>query len=399
MNRTLNISVAYLNTFLFSCVQMILYVTIPFISEVSGISIAHIAGSISIGSLCFAFTGPFWASMSDKWGRKKVLGIGMLGLGTSFLLLSSIFALNPHLELTTKIALIYISRFSYGLLASAIVPVSQAWQLDLSPNAERIKILTRNSMCLNLGRLCGPIIVLIKGVNFDHLIYVATFLIVTLAIVEILSTKESNEFNEGKMGTHKISVQFYKGLIKQSVLPIFLALIFTSFIGILHSTLGHHLKNVFNIRGETATLFMAKIVFAISIIGFLSQYIGQKLPKSKWKWILNTGATTLMIGAFLLNSADTFNKIWIAISILGVGLALVPPVYLSLISKKHSNENIYGKQVGLASVAHSLGYALGAGIMALCLKFHLISITFAIVLVSIFTLMITVKISLTKEVY
>ncbi|MBY0416112.1 MAG: MFS transporter [Bdellovibrionales bacterium] len=396
MNKNINISIAYTNTFIFSCVQMILYVTIPYISEVSSISIAHIAGSISIGSLLFAFTGPFWASVSDKWGRKKVLAIGMAGLCLSFLLLTSIFALNPHLALNVKITLIYISRFLYGLLASAIVPVSQAWQLDLSPNTERIKVLTRNSMCLNLGRLLGPIIVLFKKVDFDQLIYVSTAIIMVLALFEIFSKSETNE--EIKSG-HSFNFANYKKLIHASVLPILLAIIFTSFIGILHSTLGHHLKVIFNIRGEIATLLMAKIVIAISLIGFLSQIVSQKLPKSKWKWTLNTGAITLLVGAFLLNAADTMPSMWIAVCILGVGLALIPPVYLALISKKNTNENVYGKQVGLASIAHSLGYALGAGIMALSLKMDLISITFAIVLVSIFTLLITLKISWTKEVY
>jgi len=396
MRNKVNISIAYINTFIFSCVQMILYVTIPYISEVSSISIAHIAGSISIGSLLFAFTGPFWASMSDKWGRKKVLGIGMVGLSLSFLLLSSIFALNPHLALTTKIVLIYLSRILYGLLSSAIVPVSQAWQLDLSPNINRMKVLTRNSMCLNLGRLLGPVIVLFKQVNFDQLIYVSTSIILVLALTELFSKQEINEEMQGQ---HNFSFKNYKNLIKVSVHPIFLALIFTSFIGILHSTLGHHLKVIFNIRGEQATILMAKIVIAISLIGLFSQFISQKIPKTKWKWTLNAGSLTLLVGAFLLNAAVTLNDVWIAVCILGVGLSLIPPVYLALISKKNSNENAYGRQVGLASIAHSLGYALGAGIMALSLKMNLISITFAIILVSLLTLMITIKISRTSEAY
>jgi vacuolar-type H+-ATPase subunit I/STV1 len=251
-------------------------------------------------------------------------------------------------------------------------------------------------MCLNLGRLLGPIIVLFKKVNFDHLIYVSTGIILTLAIFEIFSTKEHNENIKGK---HSFSIAHYKRLIQASVLPIFLALIFTSFIGILHSTLGHHLKVIFNIRGEVATIFMAKIVIVISLIGLSAQFVSQRLPKAKWKWTLNIGALALLVGAFLLNSAHTINSVWRAVGILGVGLALIPPVYLALISKKNTNENIYGKQVGLASVAHSLGYALGAGIMALSLKLNLISITFAIVLVSIFTLLITLKISWAKEAY
>ncbi len=387
---------------------MILYVTIPFISEVSSISIGHIAGSISIGSLFFAFTGPFWASMSDRYGRKKIIGLGMTGLASSFLLLSSIFALNPHLDLETKITLIYLSRIIYGLLASAVVPVSQAWQLDLAPNKERIKVLTRNSMCLNLGRITGPILVLYKGVNFDELIYAYTLIILLLAIYEILTKEETTELVKG---THKIKISNYIELIKQSTLPIFLALIFTSFIGILHSTLGHHLKVLFNIRGDAATLFMAKIVIVISILGLITQFISQKSIKkieilnkknnSRWKSMMFIGSISLITGAIILNSATATKDIWISVCILSVGLSLIPPVYLALISKKHKNaiENEYGKQVGLASVAHSLGYAVGAGLMALVLKLHLFSIGVAIVIVSIAIFTITIRIGTKKEIY
>lgn len=377
---------------------MILYVTIPYISEVSSISISHIAGSISIGSLLFAFTGPFWASMSDRYGRKKIIGVGMIGLGGAFLLLSSIFALNPHLELNTKIILIYISRILYGLLASAVVPVSQAWQLDLYPNKERIKILTRNSMCLNLGRITGPILVLYKGVNFDELIYIYTAIIIILAIYEIFATQENLAWNKE---AHKIKLENYLWLVKKSTLPILLALIFTSFIGILHSTLGHHLKTVFNIRGDAATIFMAKIVITISILGFLTQFISQKFFKqnNRWKIMLFIGSITLITGAIILNNAITTKDIWISIIILSLGLSLIPPVYLSLISKKNSSENEYGKQVGLASVAHSLGYALGAGLMALVLKMHLFSIGMAILMVSIAIFCLTLTIGTKKEIY
>lgn len=387
---------------------MILYVTIPFISEVSSISISHIAGSISIGSLFFAFTGPFWASMSDRYGRKKIIGIGMGGLALSFILLSSIFALNPHLNLDMKIALIYLSRIIYGLLASAVVPVSQAWQLDLCPNRERIKVLTRNSMCLNLGRITGPILVLVKGINFDELIYVYTTIIFILALYEISSGTKNQEWNKN---AHKIELSKYLKLVKKSALPILLALVFTCFIGIIHSTLGHHLKEIFKIRGDAATLFMAKIVIVISVLGFFTQLISQKLIRKKdihanknnfqWKSMMFVGSLSLIVGAYTLNSATTTQNIWISVCILSFGLSLIPPVYLALISKKNidENENVYGRQVGLASVAHSLGYALGAGIMALALKMHIFSIGIAIMFVSIAIFFITITIGTKKEIY
>ena len=145
--------IAYLNTMTFSCVQILLYTTIPYIADTTLLQTATIIGSISVGSFIFAGMGPFWAAKSDTWGRKRVLSLGMLGMGFSFLLLSALFLFNQELSMTMKISMIYGSRVIYGLLASAVVPVSQAWQLDLIDTKDKMKVLTRNSMCLNVGRI------------------------------------------------------------------------------------------------------------------------------------------------------------------------------------------------------------------------------------------------------
>ena len=196
--------IAYLNTMTFSCVQILLYTTIPYIADMTFLQTATIIGSISVGSFIFAGMGPFWATKSDKWGRKRVLSIGMLGMGFSFLLLSSIFLFNKDLSMTMKISMIYGSRIIYGLLASAIVPVSQAWQLDLIDSKDKMKVLTRNSMCLNVGRILGPILILFKKVDFEHIICLTTLenhhkdpfdrIILSQAVSEnlIIISKDSN---------------------------------------------------------------------------------------------------------------------------------------------------------------------------------------------------------------
>lgn len=394
MLNNIELKLVYVNTFLFSCIQMLLYVTIPYIENKTGIPVHHLAGSISIGSLIFAFSGPIISSLSDRLGRKKVISVSMLGLGISFLILSLIFIFNNQLSLPTKIALIYISRIIYGLLASGIVPVSQAALLDHFTDRPRIKTLSKNSMSLNLGRIIAPILILIKGVNFIELIYIATIFIFASSFYQLKKSEKT------KLELKSVNFDFksFSGLIKISKFPILLALVYTGFIGILHSTLGHHLKKIFLIKGEEATILMAQIVLAISLIGFISQGLIQKFKNDNWKTIMNLGAGTLILGAFILNYTSTISMMWVSIFIIGIGLALIPPVYLSLISKKIKDENYFGRQIGVASVAHSLGYAFGAGLIALSLKMNLVSITFTIVFISIVIGSIVTKINFDQEI-
>ena len=387
-----SLMIAYLNTLTFSCVQILLYTTIPYIAEQTSLQTATIIGAISVGSFIFAFMGPFWASNSDNWGRKRVLSFGMFGMFFSFLLLCSLFIFNKELTLTIKIAIIFISRIIYGLLASAVVPVSQAWQLDLIDTKDKLKVLTRNSMCLNVGRVLGPVLILIKKVDFEHMIYAGTVWVLFLALgCFFTSSNTKNEKIQSKeIKALKIEIPKYqwKELFKESMIPILLALIFTSFIGVLHSTLGHHLKITFALKGDEASVLMAKMVLISSLFALLVQQSSQWIFKGEWKLRLVVGASGLIIGSFILTSAATISAAWAALMVISVGLALIPPVYLALISHSASATNVTGKKIGFASIAHSLGYAFGAGLIALSMKMNIVSNMTVISFISIVTFLI-----------
>lgn len=398
MNSTrAQLAIAYLNTLTFSCVQMILYTTIPYISEQTGVATATIIAAISVGSLLFAGFSPYWATRSDALGRKKVLSFGMLGMGLSFILLSSLFIFNDTLSLSAKIAIVFLARIVYGLLASAIVPVSQAWQLDLIDEAEKIKVMTRNSMCLNLGRILGPVIILFKKVNFEFMIYGATIWILTLATSCFLtSTSALKNSSASQSLTFKEILRAqskkWKVSIHESLYPILLALIFTGFVGILHTFLGHHLKVTLDIRGDQATVLMAKIVLVLSLIALIVQQTSIWLLKSAWKPRVLIGSSSLVAGSFVLMQATSEAQIWFSVVLISFATALIPPAYLALVSQSKSaqKESVYGKKVGLASIAHSLGYALGAALIALSMKLHILSEAAVVMIVSLSIMVVVI---------
>ncbi len=392
-NRS-KLAIAYLNTLTFSCVQMILYTTIPYIAEQTGVATSNIIAAISIGSLFFAVCSPYWATKSDRLGRKRVLSIGMFGMGLSFILLSSLFLFNQSLSVTVKVVMVFAARIIYGLLASAVVPVSQAWQLDLTDEDQRIKVMTRNSMCLNLGRILGPVIILFKKVNFEFMIFGATIWIFTLAIGCFMSSTSAVK-NSDTQGSElsfidilKEQSQKWKLDIKESLYPILLALVFTGFVGILHTFLGHHLKVTLEIRGDEATVLMAKIVLVLSALALIFQQASIWLLKKAWRPRVLVGAISLVIGSFILMKAASQSEIWIAVGFISLATALIPPAYLALVSqtKQESKTSVHGKKLGLASIAHSLGYALGAGLIALSMKLHVLSESAVVIIISLFIL-------------
>ena len=381
---------AYLNSLTFSSIQMVLYTTIPYIAEKTGVTTANIIGAISVGSLIFSFMGPFWANKSDTFGRSKALSVGMLGMTFSFLLFSALFIFSSSISMPFKIAMVFAARIIYGLMASAVVPVSQAWQLDLIPQQDKLKVLTKNSMCLNLGRILGPILVLAKGVDFEIVIFGSTVWLCLLATAVFLVPKQrdsnSDEISLKDTVKFKVLVERWKASFLESTTPILLALTFTAFIGILHTFLGHHLKTVLGISGREATLMFAKIILFLSIMAVLIQQLSVVVFKSRWIPRVIGGPLSLIIGTIIMMNGESEQSIWISIAFISVATAFIPPVYLSLTSESQENSdktNVFGKKLGLASVAHSFGYAVGAGLIALSLKLNIVSNSVVISIISL----------------
>jgi len=370
---------------------MVLYTTIPYIAEKTGVSTASIIGAISIGSFFFAGFSPFWSSKSDSVGRKTILSIGMGGMVLSFLAISLMFIGNDSFPLWFKTGLIVGARIIYGIMASAVVPVSQAWQLDLKPGLDRIKVMTRNSMCLNLGRILGPILVLTKQVNFEIIIYIATIWLAVLFTGLVFCTRnQANLQTKAEKFEFKKSLRNWKDLASSARGPILLSLVFTSFTGIMHSFLGHHLKVSLALAGDQASVLMAQMVLALSFAAVLIQQVSLVIPSTMWKLRLIIGALSLVTGSVIMAEATSAQGLWLSIAFVAIAVALIPPVYLSLLGK---NKDSQGKKLGLASISHSLGYAIGAGLIALSMKMSLISEMSVVIIVSVAILAIVAYIA------
>lgn len=378
------IQFAYLSTITFSSVQMLLYAGIPVITETTGVSAASFIASISLGSLIFAIASPYWAARSDSLGRKRTLSIGLLGLLISFSLIALIMILPDMFSSNIKTALVYLSRILYGLLAAATIPVSQAWQIDLCQADDRIKVLTRNSMCLNLGRILAPALILLGFTSFKMLISFSCLWIITLLFLSVI-VKDKGDYLKVKnvtlKGTIKDQWSRWREAFSQAAMPLMLALFFTSFIGILHTSLGPHMRETFSISGESATEMMAKIMIVLSFIAVVIQQIGIKFFGKKWIPRLIIGTIAIILGALTLLMTGNVDQIWLPIAFISIGIAFIPPVYLTLTSLFSQEKN--GRKIGAAGIAHSLGYSVGTAMVALGLKTKLASPVEVIILVSL----------------
>lgn len=369
----------HLNSATFSAIQMMTFTFIPLMAEKGSLSLSSVILSFSVGSFLFLWSSPFWAAQSDRHGRMKILAVGMLGVFVSSGLILFLL-LNPGSILQNEL-LMWGSRLLYGLTASAVVPVAQALQIDLHPEQTALKSMLSNSMSLNIGRALGPLTLLLGGAsNMLGILQLATMWSFVLLVLNILGTRQSLPNRAGASEQSLIKSWWSDVIRVQDV--VILALLFTSYIGILNFSLASLLKKTFELTSADSSVLMAQVLLGSAILAVVIQAIGKMLFKNPWQGAMVFGAVSLLLGSLVLQYMENKTELGIAITFLSVGISLIPPCYLALMAARGSQDH-FGRRAGLAAAANTIGYAVGGAIASFTFKINLISIEMVMTLVSV----------------
>lgn len=101
---------------------------------------------VSYGSMQFLFA-PLLGAISDRFGRRPVLLLGIFGLGMMFLVPA----------LSSSLPVILLSRVLGGT-CSANIAVAQAYIADVTPKEKRAEAFGMMGACFGIGFILGPMI-------------------------------------------------------------------------------------------------------------------------------------------------------------------------------------------------------------------------------------------------
>ena len=103
----------------------------------------------SVDTLALFLFAPFWGRLSDRYGRRPILLLGLMGFAGSMLIFS----------LVESLPAVYAERFLSGMFAAAVTPVAAASIGDLAVTDEaRARRLTMVSLAGITGFLLGPMV-------------------------------------------------------------------------------------------------------------------------------------------------------------------------------------------------------------------------------------------------
>lgn len=297
-----------------------------------------------------------WGKLSDRYGRKPIIIIGLIGFVIMQLLTG----------LATSLTMLYVARIFGGIFTSSVIPVSNAYLSDITSKKRRTKIMSWSGVAVSSGVIFGPVLGGLLSQTNLHLNYSigqlhfnrfsVPFLFVALLgfiVLLVVLKRLKNTSKISKLTTQKVNLQF-------TFTKYFVILLVLSFIIQFVVTL---FETVFSIYGKDELGFNSNQVgIGFMLCGSVMAVL-QPVFASYGEKVLSTKkqiALGLLIVGISLIAFPFFNSEFLVyglIIVFATGGAMITPNLLSAVSLI-SNKNT-GRNISIQSSTNSIGQILG----------------------------------------
>ncbi len=306
-----------------------------------------------------------WGKLSDKYGRKPIIIIGLVGFVIMQLLTG----------LATSLTMLYVARIFVGIFTSSVIPVSNAYLSDITSEKRRTKIMAWSGVAISSGLIFGPVMGGLLSQTNIHLEYslgqlhldrfsvpflfaaLLGFIVFLVVLKWLKNTARVSKFTSKKMPFHFSFSRYFVVLLLLSFVMQFVVTLF---------------ETVFSIYGKDELAFNSNQVgigFMLcgSVMAILQPVFanyGEKILSAKQQIALGLliSGISLIAFPFFKNEFSVYGLI----IVYAAGGAMVTPNVLSavsLISKKDIGRNI-SIQSSTGSIGQILGPVIGTWLIA-----------------------------------
>ena len=140
--------------------QSFVFVLVPPLARDLGLSEIQTSSIFAISAMAWALTSAYWGRASDKYGRRNIAILGLLGYAISLIaLITPLFLVEQNLlSVTLLFPALVLGRLINGLVGSATRPASFAYVADTSSEEKRTVKFARLESSFLLGTVAGPLL-------------------------------------------------------------------------------------------------------------------------------------------------------------------------------------------------------------------------------------------------
>ena len=302
---------------------------------------------------------PMWGRLSDRYGPRGVLLVGLLGFGVTMLVFSFVESL----------AAIYAERFVSGIFAAAVTPVAAAAIGNFSATEQRrVRRFAFVSMAGITGFLLGPMLgVLITRFAADLFTFtlpagsVTIPLAATALLAFIVACVAAFAVPKGNANDRSQKSTVTTDNETRWLVPKLLTLTFVVSAGVGVFEVGLALRGKQEL-GLTPTQ-IAVMFTECSLVMFVVQAIvfAPWFKPEMTRWLIAPALAVLAAGLFLVPQASDFTLMLLVIGAVAASAGILLPILTYWISANAGRAQGWelGKQTAAASLGVTVGSAAG----------------------------------------
>jgi DHA1 family multidrug resistance protein-like MFS transporter len=323
---------------------------LPFLVEAFGASGQELGILMAIYALMQLIFSPMWGEISDRYGRRPVLMIGLFGNGLALLFMG----------LANSLWVLFAARALAGLLASATMPTSYAYISDSTSEEDRGRGMGILGAAMGVGMVLGPgFSGILAEISLSTPFYIGSaFSILSMIFVYFTLPESLAEDHRTKSTNINLRHQFsqmWLGLRGPLGFLLFLAFLVSFGLTNFEGIYGLYVADRFDYGPR-------EVGYSLTFIGIISAAVqgGLTGPVTK-RWgeekVIKASLLGSAIGFVLMLQAFNTITILFTIGFFVFSNAMIRPGVASLISKR--TESGQGISMGLNNSFMSLGRVVG----------------------------------------
>jgi len=323
-------------------------------------NLALIVGGLTASYSLFQFLfAPVLGGLSDRFGRRPVLLLSLVGTAAGYLLFGAAELLLP-LGAGLVLAMLFIARIVAGI-SGASISTAQAYIADVTAPEERARGLGMIGAAFGLGFMLGPAIGgLLSGFSLSAPAYVAAALSLANAVFgflklpESLSAEQRSEAGERSLNPF---ARLGKVVGKEAIRPLLVGVLLLNFA---FAGLQSNFSVFSNARfgfgpSENAWIFAFIGLIAVIVQGGLIRQLVARFGEAR---LAVAGLGLMTIGFLLIATVPQAWMLYPALGVFAAGSGAATPSLTSLISRQVTGRE-QGAVLGGVQAFNSLMMVIG----------------------------------------
>lgn len=336
--------------------QTIVFTVLQPVGRELGLEPIHVGLIIVGSSIIFATGNNIWGVQSERWGRKAIILLGLIGYTLGTILFTTVFYLGfkGFLVGTWLIVCLTLARMLQSTLMSATPPAASAYIADITDVNSRTAAMARVGSAHSLGTILGPASAgALAGFALLAPLYFAAILPFVAAIFCWFGLPKSDISLRNKGTVAKVSY-FDKRIRRFVFIGIFM---FTAFAA-MNMTLGFYVQDLMHLNATDTIKYMGKLAMYSALASVSSQWILANWLQWPSLWLIRLGIPLITLGAIQIIFAENFFDFALSNALIGFGMGIVGPGYSAAASLQVGPKE-QGAVAGLITSCAPIGFSIG----------------------------------------